>query len=277
MNTNKVRLPSGNVFFFFHLLGSVRSCSEVRSHAASGDSTPASSSWPFWLWPSRRRRRPWPRAAARTSTRSPRPTSSSTRPTSTACSTAPPASPAAAARPPWPASPASRYTFYFGSTGGGVWKTTDAGLNWKNITDGYFGVGSIGAIAVAPSDPERHLRRHRLRLPARQHLRRRRHLQVDRRAARPGSTSDCARPARSPQIRVHPNNPDVALRRGARPHLRPQRGARRLPLEGRRRQLGEGPLHRRARPASTRSLSTSNNPRILLRQRAGASSASPGR
>lgn len=41
--------------------------------------------------------------------------------------------------------------FYFGSTGGGVWKTTDGGSNWKNISDGYFG-GSIGSVAVAPSD-----------------------------------------------------------------------------------------------------------------------------
>src|SRR5215213_1474367 len=42
----------------------------------------------------------------------------------------------------------NRNTFYFGATGGGVWKTTDAGLNWKNITDKYFG-GTIGAVAVA--------------------------------------------------------------------------------------------------------------------------------
>ena len=42
-------------------------------------------------------------------------------------------------------------TFYFGGTGGGVWKTTDGGSNWKNISDKYFG-GSIGAVAVAPSD-----------------------------------------------------------------------------------------------------------------------------
>lgn len=42
-------------------------------------------------------------------------------------------------------------TFYFGGTGGGLWKTTDGGSNWKNISDKYFG-GSIGAIAVAPSD-----------------------------------------------------------------------------------------------------------------------------
>ena len=45
----------------------------------------------------------------------------------------------------------NKNTFFFGATGGGVWKTTDGGSNWKNISDKYFG-GSIGAIAVAPSD-----------------------------------------------------------------------------------------------------------------------------
>jgi len=44
------------------------------------------------------------------------------------------------------------FTFLMGATGGGVWKTTDGGLNWSNISDGYFEVGSIGAIALAPSD-----------------------------------------------------------------------------------------------------------------------------
>lgn len=41
--------------------------------------------------------------------------------------------------------------FYFGATGGGVWKTLDGGRSWENISDGYFG-GSIGSVAVAPSD-----------------------------------------------------------------------------------------------------------------------------
>lgn len=45
-----------------------------------------------------------------------------------------------------------RDTCWFGSTGGGVWKTTDAGRSWQNQSDGTFG-GSIGAVAVAPSDP----------------------------------------------------------------------------------------------------------------------------
>ncbi len=42
--------------------------------------------------------------------------------------------------------------FYFGATGGGVWKTTDAGNTWQNISDGFFG-GSVGAVAVSESDP----------------------------------------------------------------------------------------------------------------------------
>ncbi|EWH12561.1 glycosyl hydrolase family protein [Cellulophaga geojensis KL-A] len=42
--------------------------------------------------------------------------------------------------------------FYFGATGGGVWKTEDGGRSWGNISDGFFG-GSIGAIEVAQSDP----------------------------------------------------------------------------------------------------------------------------
>jgi photosystem II stability/assembly factor-like uncharacterized protein/soluble cytochrome b562 len=43
--------------------------------------------------------------------------------------------------------------YYAGYTGGGVWKTEDAGYSWKNISDGFFRTGSIGAIAVAASDP----------------------------------------------------------------------------------------------------------------------------
>ncbi len=42
--------------------------------------------------------------------------------------------------------------FYFGATGGGVWKTNNGGRSWENISDGFFG-GSIGAITVAKSDP----------------------------------------------------------------------------------------------------------------------------
>jgi photosystem II stability/assembly factor-like uncharacterized protein len=48
--------------------------------------------------------------------------------------------------------PTNPYTFYMGSTGGGVWKSTNAGGSWTNVTDDHVEVGSIGAIAVADSD-----------------------------------------------------------------------------------------------------------------------------
>lgn len=48
--------------------------------------------------------------------------------------------------------PGDRDTYYFGATGGGVWKTTNGGSSWTNVSDGYFG-GSIGAVAVSAWDP----------------------------------------------------------------------------------------------------------------------------
>ncbi len=43
-------------------------------------------------------------------------------------------------------------TYFAGYTGGGLWRTDDAGISWRNISDGFFRTGSIGAIAVANSD-----------------------------------------------------------------------------------------------------------------------------
>ncbi|CAH1001891.1 Ycf48-like protein [Neolewinella maritima] len=45
-------------------------------------------------------------------------------------------------------------TYYMGTTGGGVWKTSDAGQQWTNISDGYFQTGSVGAVAVSTSNPQ---------------------------------------------------------------------------------------------------------------------------
>ena len=47
----------------------------------------------------------------------------------------------------------NRETFYFGACAGGVWKTTDGGVFWRNVSDGYFNTAAIGAIAVSESDP----------------------------------------------------------------------------------------------------------------------------
>ncbi len=46
------------------------------------------------------------------------------------------------------------HEYYFGATGGGLWKSNDAGLNWRPVTDGQIGSASVGAVAVAPSDPD---------------------------------------------------------------------------------------------------------------------------
>jgi len=50
--------------------------------------------------------------------------------------------------------PSQPSVYYYGATGGGVWKSTDGGINWESVSDGsVFGTGSVGAIAVADSDP----------------------------------------------------------------------------------------------------------------------------
>ena len=43
--------------------------------------------------------------------------------------------------------------YLMGAVGGGLWETTNGGQNWTNISDGYFDVGPVGSVAVAPSDP----------------------------------------------------------------------------------------------------------------------------
>jgi photosystem II stability/assembly factor-like uncharacterized protein len=44
--------------------------------------------------------------------------------------------------------------YYFGATGGGLWKTTDGGTTWRAVTDGQIHSSSVGAVAVAPSNPD---------------------------------------------------------------------------------------------------------------------------
>ena len=49
--------------------------------------------------------------------------------------------------------PGQPNVYYMGATGGGVWKTKNAGRTWENLSDGWFEVGTIGALAVSESDP----------------------------------------------------------------------------------------------------------------------------
>src|SRR5271167_2883008 len=50
--------------------------------------------------------------------------------------------------------PVNKQVFYFGATGGGIWKTDDGGISWHNVSDGFVNTGSVGALAVAPSNPD---------------------------------------------------------------------------------------------------------------------------
>ncbi len=49
--------------------------------------------------------------------------------------------------------PEERATFYFGACAGGVWKTTDGGAYWENVSDGFFRTAAVGALEVSTSDP----------------------------------------------------------------------------------------------------------------------------
>jgi photosystem II stability/assembly factor-like uncharacterized protein len=51
-------------------------------------------------------------------------------------------------------SPSRPREYYFGATGGGVWQTTDAGLTWRAVSDSALKTSSVGAIAVAESNPD---------------------------------------------------------------------------------------------------------------------------
>jgi photosystem II stability/assembly factor-like uncharacterized protein len=48
--------------------------------------------------------------------------------------------------------PVNKLVFYFGATGGGIWKTEDGGVSWNNVSDGFVSTGSVGALAIAPSN-----------------------------------------------------------------------------------------------------------------------------
>src|SRR5580658_8449384 len=51
-------------------------------------------------------------------------------------------------------SPSRPNEYYFGATGGGLWKTTDGGTTWRPVTDGQLHSSSVGAVAVSESNPD---------------------------------------------------------------------------------------------------------------------------
>ncbi len=142
-------------------------------------------------------------------------------------------------------------TFYMGATGGGVWKTTDSGATWLNVSDGFFATGSIGAIDVAESNPDivyvgtgsAAIRSNVIQGRGVYKSSRRREDVGLRRAAR-------GRPDR--RAEGPPDEPGRRLRRRARPAVRPQPGARRLQDDRRRQDAGRRCSSSTTAPAPSR-------------------------
>ena len=153
--------------------------------------------------------------------------------------------------------------FYFGSVNGGVWETLDAGRTWNPIFDGQpIGIDRR-ASRWRPSRSAGALRRQR-REPTCAPTSPRATASTSRpTAAGPGRTSACADSQQIARILVHPTRPRPRLRRRARPPLRPQRRARRLPLARRRRALAR-------RCSGTDDDTGADRPRLRARQPARA-------
>ena len=136
------------------------------------------------------------------------------------------------------------HVYYMGATGGGVWKTDDGGITWDPITDGFVKTGSVGAIAVAPSDPnviyvgmgEACIRSNFS------------HGDGVYKSVDAGQHVEARRPRRLPpdrQDRRPPAEPRHRVRRRAGTSVRTEPGARPVPHARRRRDLGESAVCRR--------------------------------
>ncbi|MEM9673182.1 MAG: glycosyl hydrolase, partial [Bacteroidota bacterium] len=100
------------------------------------------------------------------------------------------------------------YEYYFGATGGGLWKTTDGGNEWSPVTDGQINSSSVGAVAVAPSDPDRvYLGMGEAQL--RSNVMQGDGVYVSQDGGANWQHSGLAQTRTISRLRVHPRNPDV--------------------------------------------------------------------
>ena len=163
--------------------------------------------------------------------------------------------------------PGQPNVFYIGVNNGGVWKTTDYGRIWTPIFDDQP-TGSIGALAVAPSNPNI------IYVGSGEGLQRPDLVRGDGvyKSTDAGKTWTHLRPARRPADRRdsrRPEGPEPRVRRRARPSLRRQRGARRLSLHRRR------PAPGRRCSTRTRTRARSRSPSIRQTRRRSTPSCGP--
>ena len=134
--------------------------------------------------------------------------------------------------------------YYQGATGGGVWKTVDGGSNWQPMSDKFFKTGSVGAIGVAESDPNV-IYVGMGEAPIRGNVS---HGDGVYKSTDAGKTwTNVGLRNTSPDLprAGEPARSGPRLRGRAGPRLGSQRGARDLPLEGWRQDLGEGAVCQR--------------------------------
>lgn len=105
--------------------------------------------------------------------------------------------------------PGNPMVYYFGATGGGVWKTEDGGMQWAPVSDADFKTGSVGAIAVAPSDPNV-LYVGMGEAPIRGNVSHGDGVYKSTDAGKTWKAVGLADTRQISRIRVHPTNPDVA-------------------------------------------------------------------
>ena len=134
--------------------------------------------------------------------------------------------------------------YYFGGTGGGVWKTTDGGINWEPISDGsVFGTGSVGAIGLSDSDPNT-IYVGMGESPIRGNVSHGDGVYKSTDAGKTWKRVGLEDTRQITRIRVHPKNPDIVYRGGARACLGTERAARHFSIERWRQDLAEGPFSR---------------------------------
>ena len=183
---------------------------------------------------------------------------------------------AAAASRRSPAVAGQPQVYYFGATGGGVWKTTNGGIELDQRLRRLARTGSVGAIAVAPSDPERRLRRHGRELHPRQRLARRRRLQSTDARQDLDARRACATRGRSAASASTRSDPDLVYVAALGHTFGPERRARRLPLEGRRQDAGRRCCSSTTSTGAVDLRDGSREPARPLRRDSGRCSARPG-